>query len=736
MNDKTEGAKRIPILIGITIVLTILSIGSAYAERGMENSQIKNKINTISGINTVDLNQGFTPTDLVNNLLGGGVTVSNVKFTGSNVSAGTFTGGTDIIGFDGGIILSSGDIKNVIGPNVMDGISQANGVLGDPDLDKLIPGYSTHDAAVLEFDFVPVTNQLQFKYVFGSDEYNYFVNSQYNDVFGFFVNGNNVALIPGTNTPVSINNVNCGNPFDGANNCAAGKNPGYYRNNDIGSVSIYTEMDGLTTVLTATANVNAGKTNHIKLAIADAGDYVLDSHVLIQAGSFESPQLKLNPATATNTIGTSHTLTATLVDGGGKPISGQTITFNVTNGPHSGTTGSGTTDSNGVATWSYVGTNVGTDTIIAYGYDQISIPVYKIWEQLPLPTISLTPATATNNIGTSHTLTATLVDANGKPMSGHKITFNVTSGPHVGMSGNNTTNSAGIATWSYVGTNVGTDNIIAMNYDQNGNIWTTSNDAQKTWIQASLPTLSLSPTTATNNVGISHTLTATLVDGSGNPMSGQTITFTVTAGPHSGTTGSGTTNSAGVATWSYVGKTVGTDTIVATGAEQTSNSVEKIWKQVSLSTINLSPATATNIVGTSHTVTATVDNGTPQPGVTVSFNIISGPNSPLSDSGVTDSKGQTTFTYIGNGGVGIDNIQASIIVNGAEILSNTVEKEWVSSSDIMAYYRGLNQYPDIVETNDLLKAADDWRDNIMPPQFAVSLNTNQLLTLADEWRNS
>ena len=79
-----------------------------------------------NGLSTQDLNSGLKPTDLVNRLLGKGVTVSNVTFKGVNVAAGTFRGGTDIIGFEEGIILSSGDVSHVIGPNVYFDISWWN----------------------------------------------------------------------------------------------------------------------------------------------------------------------------------------------------------------------------------------------------------------------------------------------------------------------------------------------------------------------------------------------------------------------------------------------------------------------------------------------------------------------------------------------------------------------------------------------------------------------------------
>lgn len=243
---------------------------------------------------TSDLTTGSTPNDLVNQLLGGSVTISNVTFVGANTAAGTFSGGTGILGFDAGIMLSSGDIANakpIGGLNNFDDISADNQLNGDADLDALIPGYTTFDASVLEFDFeCPSLQVISFEYVFSSDEYNEYVNSPFNDVFGFFVNGVNVALLPDGVTPVSINNVNGGNPFG-----TGASNPQYFINNDCDDLSvgglfpcvpfIQLEMDGRTVVLTVFTNVKPGP-NHIKLAVADAGDHVLDSNVFIKAHTF------------------------------------------------------------------------------------------------------------------------------------------------------------------------------------------------------------------------------------------------------------------------------------------------------------------------------------------------------------------------------------------------------------------------------------------------------------------
>jgi len=235
-------------------------------------------------LSVTDLTGGVTANDLAQSLAGSGVTISNVTFTGAQQAAGSFSGGNGIIGFSDGIILSSGSANAVIGPNSQSGVTTDFSGAGDADLDPLTGGFPTQDAAVLEFDFVPQGGSVSFLYVFSSDEYNEFVNSEFNDVFAFFVNGTNCALVG--SDPVSINTINNGNPFG----TGTTSHPDLYINNDLndGGATIDTEMDGLTKVLTCTANVNSGATNHMKLAIADVSDGILDADVFIQAGSLSA----------------------------------------------------------------------------------------------------------------------------------------------------------------------------------------------------------------------------------------------------------------------------------------------------------------------------------------------------------------------------------------------------------------------------------------------------------------
>ena len=242
---------------------------------------------------TVDLNS-LVPSDLIRALIGDQVMISHINFQGAPIAAGTFSGGTGIIGFEEGIVLSTGNIASIAGPdNLLDTTSTDNGMPGDPDLDDLIPGFTTFDATILEFDFEcvnPANPDVSFQFVFASEEYNEYVFSSYNDVFAFFLNGENIALIPSSSLPVSIDNVNCGDPYDppgGGNNC------GLFINNDCSDLPggsppctgpVATELDGLTTVFTAQGTIVPG-VNHIKLAIADAGDEVYDSDVFIRGSS-------------------------------------------------------------------------------------------------------------------------------------------------------------------------------------------------------------------------------------------------------------------------------------------------------------------------------------------------------------------------------------------------------------------------------------------------------------------
>jgi pimeloyl-ACP methyl ester carboxylesterase len=273
-----------PYSLVLYILLTLVVLHPIFVnaqDRNPNSPDGPDQVQTLSSLVISDLETGGqTIEGLAQTLVGSGISVSNITFTGSNLSGGNFSGGLEIVGFDSGILLSSGKVIDVVGPNKSESWSTDLLVPGDPDLTD-IANYPTYDATVLEFDFVPDQNQVSFQFVFASDEYNEFVNTEYNDVFGFYINGQNCALIDGD--PISINTINNGNPFGSLPN----SHPDFYLNNSVadGGANYDTEMDGLTFILTCSSNVVVNQTNHMKLAIADASDHVYDSAVFIRAGS-------------------------------------------------------------------------------------------------------------------------------------------------------------------------------------------------------------------------------------------------------------------------------------------------------------------------------------------------------------------------------------------------------------------------------------------------------------------
>ena len=227
---------------------------------------------------------------MVGVLVGPSVVVHSVGGSGADEAAGLFSGGTGIIGIEDGVILSSGNIASVAGPNYRDQTTTNNDTSGDPDLAAL-SGFQSFDASVLEFEFeCPGGNVLEMQYVFTSDEYNEFVHSPFNDIFGFFLNGVNIATVPDTPVPIAVEWVNCDNPYSPP----AGSFCDLFINNDCSDIPPHsfpcsgnrnTEMDGLTVVLTARGAVLPGL-NHVKLATSDSSDRVLDTNVFLGQGSF------------------------------------------------------------------------------------------------------------------------------------------------------------------------------------------------------------------------------------------------------------------------------------------------------------------------------------------------------------------------------------------------------------------------------------------------------------------
>lgn len=227
---------------------------------------------------------GYTADSLAGYLAGPGVEIDNAVIDCHNLAFGMFDCVDCNVGIDSGVVLTTGRVSNIAGPNNSGSTGTNNGWPGDPDLNAYPGVGTTHDACALEFDVFSPGDSLRFEYVFGSEEYPEYVFS-INDAFIFMLSGpgyptpTNIALIPGTALPVTIDNVN------------ATTNPAYYIYNGTGGTGIYAtdnyyiEYDGFTVVMTAEAAVTPCEWYHLKLVIGDESDFVWDSGVFLKAGS-------------------------------------------------------------------------------------------------------------------------------------------------------------------------------------------------------------------------------------------------------------------------------------------------------------------------------------------------------------------------------------------------------------------------------------------------------------------
>ena len=249
---------------------------------------------------------GQSAQSLVQNvLIGSGVTVSNILYNGSPMAIGSFTANGTNLGISQGIVMTTGTVLNngngPQGPNNLPSGGTDNNMPGSGILSGIIGQTQTYNAATLEFDFIPYSDTVKFKYVFGSEEYPEFAppnNSTYNDVFGFFISGpgiaglQNIAQLPNGGGVVSINNVNPVNNFI------------YYNANGDGTMAPYNtspnyiQYDGFTDVLEARSAVQCGQTYHLILSIADVGDGSWDSGIFLEANSLSTT----TPVTVTHTI--------------------------------------------------------------------------------------------------------------------------------------------------------------------------------------------------------------------------------------------------------------------------------------------------------------------------------------------------------------------------------------------------------------------------------------------------
>ena len=254
--------------------------------------------------------QTYSPQQLIEDILINSSCITNVNvtnviggnFNGTDQSYGYFNANGSSFPFQSGVVLSTGKLSNVQGPNTSLSDDNASNWGSDADLEAVLNENNTTNATIIEFDFTSEASQISFRYIFASEEYqiNNANTCKYSDLFGFLIKKvgdtqyTNIALIPNTQTPVKVTTVHPDIP----NGCQE-QNQTYF-----GSWNNFTapiNFNGQTAILTATANTIPNETYHVKLVIADEQNYRYDSAVFLEAGSFNfSTDLGVDKLIATN----------------------------------------------------------------------------------------------------------------------------------------------------------------------------------------------------------------------------------------------------------------------------------------------------------------------------------------------------------------------------------------------------------------------------------------------------
>lgn len=258
-----------------------------------------------------DCNPPYTDATQLVNLLVNGVPFSNATLSGFDCSAGYFDGTAANLGLESGLVMATGGVESIV-PGGFGGGFGGPGVDSDLTDQLIMVGASAtnlNNLIVIEFDFVPNSDQISFQYVFASNEYPGYTCSQFNDIFGFFLSGPgitgpfsdgavNIALVPDpddpdtfTDTPVIINTINSGSPSGGDSGPCDDIDPNwedyavFFTDN---TAQETVNFPGFTVPLTATYPVTPCEEYHIKLAIADVADGALNSAVFLLENSFNS----------------------------------------------------------------------------------------------------------------------------------------------------------------------------------------------------------------------------------------------------------------------------------------------------------------------------------------------------------------------------------------------------------------------------------------------------------------
>lgn len=267
------------ILLSFILLLGFIELSQAQQKRIGYSGPFPKSIGPVVS----DINSPRPDSVIAATLFGSCVEILNFHITTPFLqSMGIYHDSLGLLGFNDGLLMTSGMAMMANGPNSAQNVGYNISGPGDFQLNALVPqSGQTYDACVLDFDFIPMADTIYAsQFVFGSEEYPEYVGSSFNDVFAFWISGpgilnaDNLALVPGTSDPISVNTIN------------PNVNSSYFMSNDSGQIANLFQYDGFTVPIPLYHAVNPLDTYHFKIAIADVSDGIYDSGVFIKKASF------------------------------------------------------------------------------------------------------------------------------------------------------------------------------------------------------------------------------------------------------------------------------------------------------------------------------------------------------------------------------------------------------------------------------------------------------------------
>ena len=253
------------------------------------------------------MDSGYAVDEMVNDFFDGTcVSVSNVTYTGATSAVSFFDASDFGLGVNAGLVLSTGEVEALEATSDDASLSTAFSSSGDLQLNNIGTGPPTMPLCWKWTLFPPNPPLRSNTCLVQKSIPNLLTRVSTTSLLSSSavpgISGTeNIAFIPSADSVVvSINNVNCGSY------------PEYYMGGDCGTPPANQGLDGTTTALTATANVTPGESYHIKIAVADVADHILDSAVFLSVESLcggvaEYLQPNFNYTVSDNTVTVSNT---------------------------------------------------------------------------------------------------------------------------------------------------------------------------------------------------------------------------------------------------------------------------------------------------------------------------------------------------------------------------------------------------------------------------------------------